>query len=74
MIIFDLPNHCRYNSNHDRVTVDVVMVGVAINSVKDVKVLFNSIPFDKVSVSRTMNGAVLSVMDMIIKATVEQKM
>ena len=46
MIIFDLPNHCRYNSNHDRVTGDVGMAGVAIDSVTDVKVLFNGIPLN----------------------------
>ena len=74
MVAFDLPNHCRYDSNHDRVTGDMGMTGVAINSVEDVWVLFDGIQLDKVRVSMTMSGAVLAVMAMYIRAAVDHTM
>ena len=58
-VAFDLATHRGYDSDHPRVTGDVGKAGVAIDSVEDMKILFNGIPLDKVSVSMTMNGAVL---------------
>jgi methylmalonyl-CoA mutase len=64
--------HYSYNSDHPRVQGDVGMAGVAICSVEDMKILFDSIPLDKVSVSMTMNGAVLPILAMYIVAAEEQ--
>lgn len=61
-VAFDLPTHRGYDSDHDRVVGDVGKAGVAIDTVEDMKILFDSIPLDKMSVSMTMNGAVLPVM------------
>ena len=61
-VAFDLATHRGYDSDHPRVTGDVGKAGVAIDSVEDMKILFNEIPLDKVSVSMTMNGAVLPVL------------
>ncbi|MEI7784356.1 MAG: methylmalonyl-CoA mutase [Betaproteobacteria bacterium] len=61
-VAFDLATHRGYDSDHPRVTGDVGKAGVAIDSVEDMKILFNQIPLDKVSVSMTMNGAVLPVL------------
>ena len=58
-VAFDLATHRGYDSDHPRVTGDVGKAGVAIDSVEDMKILFDQIPLDKVSVSMTMNGAVL---------------
>lgn len=69
---FDLATHRGYDSDHPRVEGDVGMAGVAIDSVEDMKILFDGIPLDKMSVSMTMNGAVLPVMAMYIQAAVEQ--
>eukprot|EP01112_Ceratiomyxa_fruticulosa_P000405 TRINITY_DN10367_c0_g1_i1.p1 TRINITY_DN10367_c0_g1~~TRINITY_DN10367_c0_g1_i1.p1 ORF type:complete len:773 (-),score=192.98 TRINITY_DN10367_c0_g1_i1:61-2298(-) len=71
-VAFDLATHRGYDSDHPRVKGDVGMAGVAIDSVEDMKVLFDSIPLDKVSVSMTMNGAVLPVLAMYIVAGEEQ--
>lgn len=60
-VAFDLATHRGYDSDHPRVTGDVGKAGVAIDSVEDMKILFDQIPLDKVSVSMTMNGAVLPV-------------
>lgn len=65
---FDLATHRGYDSDHERVLGDVGMAGVAIDSVEDMKILFDSIPLDKISVSMTMNGAVLPVLAMYIVA------
>ena len=73
-VVFDMPTNCGYNSDHNRVTGDVGMAGVAIDSVKDAKVLFDFIPLDEVSVSMTMSGAILPVMTMYIRAAVEPQM
>lgn len=69
---FDLATHRGYDSDHPRVTGDVGKAGVAIDSVEDMKVLFNGIPLDKVSVSMTMNGAVLPVLAGYVVAAEEQ--
>src|SRR5687767_15844470 len=61
-VAFDLATHRGYDSDHPRVTGDVGKAGVAIDSVEDMKILFDGIPLDKVSVSMTMNGAVLPVL------------
>lgn len=61
-VAFDLATHRGYDSDHPRVFGDVGKAGVAIDSVEDMKILFNEIPLDKVSVSMTMNGAVLPVL------------
>src|SRR5437762_11158410 len=61
-VAFDLATHRGYDSDHPRVRGDVGKAGVAIDSVEDMKILFNGIPLDKVSVSMTMNGAVLPVL------------
>ena len=71
-VAFDLPTHRGYDSDHPRVEGDVGKAGVAIDSVEDMKVLFDGIPLDKVSVSMTMNGAVLPVMANYIVAAQEQ--
>ena len=57
--------NCRYDSDNERVSGDVGMAGVAIDSVEDMKILFDGIPLDKMSVSMTMNGAVIPVMAMV---------
>ncbi len=71
-VAFDLATHRGYDSDHERVEGDVGKAGVAIDSVEDMKILFNEIPLDKVSVSMTMNGAVLPVMANYIVAAEEQ--
>ncbi len=71
-VAFDLATHRGYDSDHDRVVGDVGKAGVAIDSVEDMKVLFNQIPLDKMSVSMTMNGAVLPIMAFYIVAAEEQ--
>lgn len=71
-VAFDLATHRGYDSNHERVQGDVGMAGVAIDSVEDMKILFDSIPLDKMSVSMTMNGAVLPIMAFYIVAAKEQ--
>eukprot|EP00301_Raphidiophrys_heterophryoidea_P016218 c25776_g1_i1.p1 GENE.c25776_g1_i1~~c25776_g1_i1.p1 ORF type:complete len:771 (-),score=200.85 c25776_g1_i1:90-2357(-) len=71
-VAFDLPTHRGYDSDHPRVSGDVGMAGVAIDSVEDVKVLFDSIDLSTVSVSMTMNGAVLPILAMYIVAGEEQ--
>jgi methylmalonyl-CoA mutase len=71
-IAFDLATHRGYDSDHPRVTGDVGMAGVAIDSIYDMRTLFDHIPLDKVSVSMTMNGAVLPVLGLFIVAGEEQ--
>ncbi|MCC7410614.1 MAG: methylmalonyl-CoA mutase [Gammaproteobacteria bacterium] len=71
-IAFDLATHRGYDSDHPRVLGDVGKAGVAIDSIEDMKVLFDGIPLEKMSVSMTMNGAVLPVMAMFIAAAEEQ--
>ena len=71
-VAFDLATHRGYDSDHPRVTGDVGKAGVAIDSVEDMKILFDSIPLDKVSVSMTMNGAVLPVLAGYVVAAEEQ--
>ncbi len=71
-IAFDLPTHRGYDSDHPRVVGDVGKAGVAIDSVEDMKVLFNGIPLNKMSVSMTMNGAVLPILASYIVAGEEQ--
>ena len=71
-VAFDLATHRGYDSDHPRVTGDVGKAGVAIDSVEDMKILFDEIPLDKVSVSMTMNGAVLPVLAGYIVAAEEQ--
>ena len=71
-IAFDLPTHRGYDSDHERVVGDVGKAGVAIDSVEDMKVLFDQIPLDEMSVSMTMNGAVLPIMAFYIIAAEEQ--
>eukprot|EP00878_Enallax_costatus_P015889 GHUV01016655.1.p1 GENE.GHUV01016655.1~~GHUV01016655.1.p1 ORF type:complete len:690 (+),score=180.92 GHUV01016655.1:298-2367(+) len=73
-VAFDLPTHRGYDSDHPRVMGDVGMAGVAVDSVEDMKILFDGIPLDKMSVSMTMNGAVLPIMAMFIVAAEEQGM
>jgi methylmalonyl-CoA mutase len=70
-VAFDLPTHRGYDSDHERVVGDVGKAGVAIDSIEDMKVLFNQIPLDKMSVSMTMNGAVLPIMAFYIAAANE---
>lgn len=65
-VAFDLATHRGYDSDHERVVGDVGMAGVAIDSVEDMKILFDGIPLNKISVSMTMNGAVLPIMAMYI--------
>lgn len=71
-VAFDLATHRGYDSDHERVTGDVGKAGVAIDSVLDMKILFDQIPLDKMSVSMTMNGAVLPIMAFYIVAAEEQ--
>ena len=71
-VAFDLATHRGYDSDHKRVEGDVGKAGVAIDSVEDMKILFNQIPLDKMSVSMTMNGAVLPIMAFYIVAAEEQ--
>ncbi|WP_417800518.1 methylmalonyl-CoA mutase [Tenacibaculum sp.] len=71
-VAFDLATHRGYDSDHERVQGDVGKAGVAIDSVEDMKVLFNQIPLDKMSVSMTMNGAVLPILAFYIVAAEEQ--
>ncbi|MEO1010316.1 MAG: methylmalonyl-CoA mutase [Bacteroidota bacterium] len=71
-VAFDLPTHRGYDSDHERVVGDVGKAGVAIDSVEDMKILFDGIPLDKMSVSMTMNGAVLPIMAFYIVAAEEQ--
>ncbi|MBT8442092.1 MAG: methylmalonyl-CoA mutase, partial [Gammaproteobacteria bacterium] len=71
-VAFDLATHRGYDSDHPRVVGDVGKAGVAIDTVEDMKILFDGIPLDKMSVSMTMNGAVLPVMAMYIVAAEEQ--
>lgn len=71
-VAFDLATHRGYDSDHPRVTGDVGKAGVAIDSVEDMKILFDGIPLDQVSVSMTMNGAVLPVLAAYVVAAEEQ--
>ena len=71
-IAFDLATHRGYDSDHPRVTGDVGMAGVAIDSILDMRLLFDRIPLDKMSVSMTMNGAVLPILALYIVAAEEQ--
>jgi len=71
-IAFDLATHRGYDSDHERVVGDVGKAGVAVDSILDMKILFDQIPLDKMSVSMTMNGAVLPVMAFYIVAGLEQ--
>jgi methylmalonyl-CoA mutase len=72
-VAFDLATHRGYDSDHSRVVGDVGKAGVAIDSIEDMKILFDSIPLDRMSVSMTMNGAALPVMAMYIVAGEEQE-
>jgi methylmalonyl-CoA mutase len=72
-VAFDLPTHRGYDSDHPRVVGDVGMAGVSIDSIEDMKVLFDGIPLDQISVSMTMNGAVLPTMAMYVQAAIEQQ-
>src|SRR5690606_27436787 len=72
-VAFDLATHRGYDSDHERVQGDVGKAGVAIDSVEDMKLLFDQIPLDKMSVSMTMNGAVLPIMAFYIVAAQEQE-
>ncbi|MEG1498262.1 MAG: methylmalonyl-CoA mutase [Bacteroidales bacterium] len=71
-IAFDLATHRGYDSDHERVVGDVGKAGVAVDSILDMKILFNQIPLDKMSVSMTMNGAVLPILSFYIIAAEEQ--
>ncbi|WP_413733102.1 methylmalonyl-CoA mutase [Sodalis sp. RH20] len=71
-VAFDLPTHRGYDSDNERVAGDVGKAGVAIDSVEDMKILFDQIPLDKMSVSMTMNGAVIPIMAFYIVAAEEQ--
>lgn len=71
-VAFDLATHRGYDSDHPRVTGDVGKAGVAIDSIEDMKILFDSIPLDQMSVSMTMNGAVLPILAFYIVAAEEQ--
>lgn len=71
-VAFDLATHRGYDSDHPRVVGDVGKAGVAISSLRDMQILFNGIPLDKMSVSMTMNGAVLPIMAFYIVAAEEQ--
>ena len=71
-VAFDLATHRGYDSDHPRVAGDVGMAGVAINSILDMRTLFDGIPLDKMCVSMTMNGAVLPVLALFIVAAEEQ--
>src|SRR5690554_8046473 len=71
-VAFDLATHRGYDSDHERVVGDVGKAGVAIDSVEDMKILFDQIPLDQMSVSMTMNGAVLPILAFYIVAAKEQ--
>lgn len=71
-VAFDLPTHRGYDSDHERVVGDVGKAGVAIDSILDMKILFDQIPLEEISVSMTMNGAVLPIMAFYIVAAEEQ--
>ena len=71
-VAFDLPTHRGYDTDHERVVGDVGKAGVAIDSVEDMKILFDQIPLNEMSVSMTMNGAVLPIMAFYIVAAEEQ--
>ncbi len=71
-VAFDLPTHRGYDSDHERVGSDVGMAGVAIDSILDMRTLFDAIPLDTMSVSMTMNGAVLPIMALYVVAAEEQ--
>jgi methylmalonyl-CoA mutase len=71
-VAFDLPTHRGYDSDHTRVSGDVGKAGVAIDSVEDMKILFDQIPLDQMSVSMTMNGAVIPILAFFIVAAEEQ--
>ncbi|MFM9276398.1 methylmalonyl-CoA mutase family protein, partial [Pseudarthrobacter sp. NKDBFgelt] len=71
-VAFDLATHRGYDSDHERVKGDVGMAGVAIDSILDMRTLFDGIPLDKMSVSMTMNGAVLPILALYIVAGEEQ--
>jgi len=71
-VAFDLATHRGYDSDHERVVGDVGKAGVAVDSILDMKILFDGIPLDKISVSMTMNGAVIPVMAFYIVAALEQ--
>ena len=71
-VAFDLATHRGYDSDHERVIGDVGMAGVAIDTVEDMKILFDKIPLDEMSVSMTMNGAVLPILAFYIVAAKEQ--
>ncbi|HJW28997.1 MAG TPA: methylmalonyl-CoA mutase [Saprospiraceae bacterium] len=71
-VAFDLPTHRGYDSDHPRVKGDVGKAGVAIDTVEDMKILFDQIPLDQISVSMTMNGAVIPVMAFFIVTALEQ--
>ena len=71
-VAFDLPTHRGYDSDHPRVAGDVGKAGVAIDSVEDLKILFDQIPLDQISVSMTMNGAVIPIMAFYIVTAEEQ--
>jgi len=71
-VAFDLPTHRGYDSDHPRVAGDVGKAGVAIDTVEDMKILFDQIPLDQISVSMTMNGAVIPIMAFYIVAAEEQ--
>ncbi|MCB0482809.1 MAG: methylmalonyl-CoA mutase, partial [Flavobacteriales bacterium] len=71
-VAFDLATHRGYDSDHPRVFGDVGMAGVAIDSILDMEILFDQIPLDKMSVSMTMNGAVIPIMAFFIVAAEEQ--
>jgi methylmalonyl-CoA mutase len=71
-VAFDLATHRGYDSDHERVKGDVGMAGVAIDTVEDMKILFNGLPLDRLSVSKTMNGAVLPILAFFIVAAEEQ--
>ena len=71
-VAFDLATHRGYDSDHPRVTGDVGMAGVAIDSILDMRILFDQIPLDRISVSMTMNGAVLPILALYVVAAEEQ--
>ncbi len=71
-VAFDLATHRGYDSDHERVVGDVGKAGVAIDSILDMKILFDQIPLDQMSVSMTMNGAVLPILAFYIVAAEEQ--
>jgi len=71
-VAFDLPTHRGYDSDHPRVAADVGMAGVAIDSIDDMRILFSGIPLEEISVSMTMNGAVLPILALYIAVAEEQ--